>query len=580
MNQITQSSRMSPEQLASVIHTPATLDELVRAQCVRHGINSTLSKACLMIKMSISARGAVYVVDDQNRRIPLAFDLLMQAPPATGMALMAELADLLTQIEISAQATTNWRRLNFMAKREMDAEALRQAKASVKVAIAKVARRTRLRAQLDVLEAQKPKPEDYGDFLSKLVSHEKQAAGLEVAIEQAKAEGDTARAKVLSAELREMLANPPRSYETETERWRAKYDPVATQHALFDGADEELGRIEAELAELLGARAREREPSEPKLLYRNTPIPAVLKALGSGWPVGMAMYDADVLPRMLVKHAAAVAYACDVGMTPWHPARRRVHLGLVGMATPGAIKREVKALTQSATALASLHVVADSPEAASDQIGQPIDLESLARFDQSVVEMAVANTFAMMRDDFMPTEIMLSREAATMLANERAKLHAYRTRQDLHPVYDAYLARMPYVLCQVAGLLHLWRNGQGSLTAETMQIAIDLCLTLAREFERSVVPAPEMSENERLAWALRRALYGHVDQQMKADAPKPFRVALSTLCNKAGRIGLSRGQVRRAAFTMHDLGWVRIVPDGLDQMVGMDPHLFGQTSRQ
>jgi|GEM_PF-2944068 len=577
MSHIMQSPLLPPVQSKSAYLS--VLDEVVRAQCARHGINNTVSKTCLMVKMSIAVRGSACVIDDQNRRIPLAFDLLMQAPPATGMALTAELADLLTQIEISTQAATNWRRLNFVAKREMAAEALRQVKASVKVAIARAARRKMLRAQLDVLESQKPKPEDFRDFLSKLTSHEKQAAELEIAIEQAKAEGDATRAKVLSAELREMRANLPRSYETETERWRARYDPVATQHALLDGADEELGRIEAELAELLSARAREREPSEPKLLYRNTQIPAVLKALGSGWPVGMAVYDADVLPRMLVKHAAAVASACDVGSTPWHPARRRVHLGLVGMATPGAIKREVKTLTRSATALALLHVVADSPDAASDQIGPSADLDSLARFDQSVVEMAVANTFAMMRDDFMPTEIMLSREAATMLANERGKLHAYRTSQDLHPVHDAYLARMPYALCQVAGLLHLWRNGQGPLMVETMQIAIDLCMTLAGEFERSVVPAPETPENERLAWALRRALYGHVDQQMQANAPQPFRVALSTLCNKASRIGLSRAQVRRAAFTMRDLGWVRIVPDGLDQMVEMDPHLFGQTSR-
>ena len=134
MSHIMQSPLLPPVQSKSAYLS--VLDEVVRAQCARHGINNTVSKTCLMVKMSIAVRGSACVIDDQNRRIPLAFDLLMQAPPATGMALTAELADLLTQIEISTQAATNWRRLNFVAKREMAAEALRQVKASVKVAIA------------------------------------------------------------------------------------------------------------------------------------------------------------------------------------------------------------------------------------------------------------------------------------------------------------------------------------------------------------------------------------------------------------------------------------------------------------
>lgn len=577
MSQIIQSSPISPVQAESAYLS--VLNDVVRAQCARHGINRAVSKAFLLVKLCIAVQGAAYVVDDQNRRIPLVFNLLTQVPWATGTALMQELAGLLTQIEIATTAPTNKRFMHFLANREMRAEALREMKMSIKVATAKAARCKALAAQLDLLDAQKPQEDDYEDFPSKLLSWEKQVAELEIAYEQAKAEGDTVLAKALFKELRDKRANPPQSYETAFERWRIKHAPIAAQYALLDGADAELCRLNAELVELLAAKAREREPAAAKLLYRNTPIPPLLKALGSGWPVGMAVYDADLLPRMLVKHAAAVADACDAGIVSVH-APGRVQPGFVGTTTPGSIVREVKALGQSAATLALFHVVSDSPEIASGQVELPADSECLARFDRHIVEMAVTNVLAMMQDDFVPAEITLSGEAAEMLASARGELHARRTGDALHPMYDAYLARMPQSLCQVAGLLHPGRNEHGPLTAETMRTAIETCLALTDEFKRAAVPAPEIPESVRLAWTLRHALYGHVDQQMQADAKQPFHIALSTLCNKTASVGMSRAQIRRAAFAMRDLGWVSIEPDGLDQTIKMDPHCFGKMHRQ
>lgn len=576
MSQIIQSSPISPVQPESTYLS--VLEDVARAQCARHGINSAVSKAFLLVKLCIAVQGAKYVVDDQNRRIPLVFNLLTQVPWATGTAMMQELAGLLTQIEIATAAPTNARCMHFLADREMRVEALRLIRMSIKGATANAARCKALSAQLDSLDAQKPKEDDYEDFPSKLLSWERQVAELEIAYGQAKAEGDTVLVKALSKELCEKRANPPQSYETAFERWRVKRAPIAAQYALLDGADTEPGRLNAELAELLAAKAREREPAVVKLLYRNTPIPALLKALGRSWPVGMAVYDPDVLPRMLVKHASAVADACDAGIVCLH-APGRVQPGFVGAATPGSIVRDVKALGQSSATLALLHVVSDSPEMASGEVEPPADPAYQAWFDRHIVEMAVANVLAMMQDDFVPAEITLSDEAAEMLVRARGELHARRTGDALHPMHDAYLARMPQSLCQVAGLLHQGRKGRGPLTAETMRIAIEMCLTLAGEFKRAAVPEPEMPESERLAWMLRRALYGHVDKQMQVGAAKPFRIALSTLCNKASSIGLSRAQVRRAAFAMQDLGWVCIVPDGLDQVVEMDQHLFGKMHR-
>lgn len=580
MSQIVQSSPISTAQLEPAVHVSlSVLNDVVRAQCARHGINSAVSKAFLLVKLCIAAQGAAYVVDDQNRRIPLTFNLLAQVPWATGTALMQELAGLLTQIEIATAAPTNMRLMHFLANRETRAEALSQTKMSIKVAIAKAARRKALKAQLDTLDAQKPKEDDYEDFPSKLLSWEKQVAELEIAYEQANAEGDTVQAKALSKEQREKRTSPPQSYETAFERWRIKHAPIAAQYALLDGADAELCRLNAELADLLAAKASEREPAVPKLLYRNTPIPAWLKALESGWPVGMAVYEADLLPRMLFKHAAAVAGACDAGIVSLR-APGRVQPGFVGTATPGSIASEAKALGPSAAVLALLHIVSDSPQAASGQVEPPADPACLAWFDQHIVEMAVTNVLAMMQDDFTPAEITLSGEAAEMLLSEREVLHAHRTGDALHPMYDAYLARMPQSLCQVAGLLHQGRNEHGPLTAETMRVAIETCLALTDEFKRAAVPAPEIPESVRLAWALRYALYGYVDQQMQAGAKQPFHIALSTLCNKSASVGMSRAQIRRAAFAMRDLGWVSIEPNGLDQMIKMDPHCFGEMHRQ
>ncbi|MFM0526416.1 DUF3987 domain-containing protein [Paraburkholderia strydomiana] len=580
MSQIIKSPPIAPAQPESAAWVSlSALNDVVRAQCARHGINSTVSKAFLLAKLCIAAQGTAYVVDDQNHRIPLAFNLLAQVPWATGTALMQELAGLLTQIEIATAAPTNMRFMHFLANREMRAEALSQTKMSIKVAIAKAARRKALEAQLDTLDAQKPKEDDYEDFPSKLLSWEKQVAELEIAYEQAKAEGDTVLAKALFKELREKRANPPQSYETVFERWRVKHAPIAAQYALLDGADAEPGRLNAELAELLAAKAREREPAVAKLLHRNTPIPALLTALESGWPVGTVVYDVDMLPRMLVKHAAAVAGACDAGIASLR-APGRVQPGFVGTATPGSVVREVKTLGPSAAVLALLHIVADSPEAASGQVEPSADPACLAWFDQHIVEMGVAKILAMMQDDFTPAEITLSGEAAEMLLSERRALHAHRTGDALHPMYDAYLARMPRSLCQVAGVLHQGRNEHGPLTAETMRIAIETCLALSDEFKRVAVPAPEIPESVRLAWTLRHALYGYVDQQMEAGAKQPFHIALSTLCNKTASVGMSRAQIRRAAFAMRDLGWVSIEPDGLDQVIKMDPHCFGKMHRQ
>ena len=51
MNLIIPSPRMSPEQPTPTILTLARRDQLVRVQCVRCGINRTVSKMCLMTRL-------------------------------------------------------------------------------------------------------------------------------------------------------------------------------------------------------------------------------------------------------------------------------------------------------------------------------------------------------------------------------------------------------------------------------------------------------------------------------------------------------------------------------------------------
>jgi len=436
--------------------------------------------------------------------------------------------------------------------------------ANLTLAAEQAVRRSVLLAQRAAHDLNEPQKQNFRDVAQKEAEKLARIGLLKQARVQAKAAGDIALADMYSKQLRVARREEVLDYDTAHQRWQSQRDLIESEIARLDGAAEREDALRRSLADHILSEPE--APVAPKLVYLNVPVSAIIKSHSQSLSAA-AIFSGGSAFKSLRKQREGIVELLATARRP---------ISVFCTAPLAEVTRDVKALgVEDALWMSMFHVVTDTVEPVVIG-GNELDPIDLSEIDDHV-KKDIREKFA---DNFATAEITLSPEAEMLKANTCENLRALCVTQALHPIFEAYLSRLPVTLCAIAGLLYLAARKTGPLSVDVMQDAIVICEWLADEFERAVVPAPELPEGERLAWTLRRAMYGLVDKHMQVGATHPFRVALSTLCNKSGSIGLARAQVRRGVYVMSDLGWVRITPDGLDQAIDMDPYVFGPLHRQ
>ncbi|MGM3411959.1 DUF3987 domain-containing protein [Ralstonia holmesii] len=555
----------------------ADLSEVATALCAKYSWGDAVSMLLTVQKLGVACQGA-YLVDEDGHRIPIKLDTLTVLPVATGQMLVQEQADQLMTVDTETASEAMEGQAIAKAARLLRAEKRKQIQAALKIAARKAVCLEAGQAQLRELDACEPKQEDYPDQLQQLISWNQRRADLEISIDQAEMDGDIELAKTLRKALNALSQTPPSSFETDRRRWSNKRAAVESQVLLLKGAYEEVAHLNAQQQALLAEEMSATETAMPKQVYRNMPIPAVRKALTSGWPTAFALYAGESSVKTLAKHGTVLTELCCGALLSAHPPGR-VQLTLMATATLAAYARDVKAMgAEDAAALAAaVLIVVDQQQSEFGLAKRPVNSDCLAMFDKLLKERAIANVRLMLANDFAPQGIAVSPGAASWVNDKHRNLQIRRTANDLHPMLDALLMRMREIFYSIAGLLHLWRGQTGPLSVGTMGDATDIGEYLIEQFERSLELVREEPKWMVDTRTLCKALSGHVAKQQDKDEKTPFAIRLSNLHAKAKRFGLTRARVDVALKALLDWGWVKVRQDGLDTVFDLDPHRFAHT---
>lgn len=553
------------------------LSDVVAAQCAKYSSGNATSMLLTVQKLGVACQGA-YLIDEDGHRIPVKLDTLTVLPVATGQMLVQEQADQLMTIDTETASEAMEDQAIAKAARLLRAEKRKQIQAALKVAARKAVCLEAAQAQLRELDACEPKQEDYPDHLQQLILWNQRRADLEISIDQAEMDGETDLAKTLRKELNTLSKTPPSSFETDWRRWSNKRAAVASQVLLLKGAHEEVTHLNAQQQALLAEEMSATETPMPKQVYRNMPIPAVRKALTSGWPTAFALYAGESTFKTLAKRGTELTELCRGVLLSAHPPGR-VQLTVMATTTPAAFVRDLKGMgCDGAAALGTAVLIAvDSQQPELGLPKKPVNPGCLATFDKQLKERAVANVRRMLANDLAPQGIAVSPEAASWVNDKHRVLQTKRGANELHPMLDALLMRTREVFYSIAGLLHLWRGQTGPLSVNTMGDAIDIGEYLIEQFERTldlVREEPKWMVDTR---TLCEALSGHVAKQQEEDEKTPFAIRLSTLHAKAKRFGLTQARVDVALKVLLGWGWVKVRQDGLDTVFDLEPHRFGRT---
>ncbi|WP_104656726.1 hypothetical protein [Ralstonia insidiosa] len=511
-------------------------------------------------------QGFGVVMDSKRRKIAPAFRGVLFAPVTTCDQVSHYLLSLLTAVESEIASAHVEKAAKHQALCLSHAEQSKTLEADLKATASQAARHSALLIALAAHDLKEPRKGDFRDVAQKQEEKVKRLASLKQARAQAKAAGDIAAVKLYDKQIQAVRREEVLDYATAHRRWKLQRDTMLSEIARSDGVFEHEQALRQALAEHLAHMPT--APVKPLLVYRNMQVGAISKAHAQSPVPAVAIFNGSSTLKSLRKQREGILELLTTARSPF---------SILAAAPMSDGKRDAKALdANDASWLSRVHVVSDAFGAEAFPVGDVYDPIDMSEVESHLVQ-ELRKQFS---DDFVKQEVSLAPDAERLLSQVCENLRMVRNEQSAHPILDAYLARMPVSIIETAGLFYFATKKTGPLSVEVMSDAIDVCRFFAVAFENAVVPVPEMPEGERFAWTVRRALHGHVDKQTEIGAKQPFRIAFSTLCNKARSIGLSQVQLRHGVAVMQQLGWVRIVPDGLDQMIEMDQHVFDRTNRQ
>ena len=582
------------------------LSDPMAAICDHYGLGCGTGVALVAHRLTAACHG-VYIVDELGADIPLALNALFVLPPGAGQIVLQGLADQLALIETETAPEAIGQLARSAAAVQLRVEHRKQIEAAIKGATRKMVRLQALLAQRRELEACEPQEGHYPEHLSAMVAWNQRLSDFDFSIDQGELESDAETVRALRTARKALLAEPPSSFEADHRRWKLKRSAVDAQIVLLQGADEEVAHLVGQKEALLAADASTIKPAMPRLLYWNTSVAEVRKAISSGWPAAVAMYAGEAVVKTLAKHRTALADACGGRLLSAHPPGR-VQLNVIATVTPAAFVRDMKAIgAEGAAALGAMFVItADMQQADFDILNKRPASDSPTVFESRLKMMIVEKMLALQGEGFQASRITVSPEAASLAAAQHEMLRTTCMHGERHPALDAFLMRARTMYHVIAGLLHVWRRETGPLSLRTMQDAVDIGDYLIENFERTVMMAREVPAEEVDAQGLFRALCGHVREQIEKKSefkvepqpepkpkptsertaepkpkpePGPFVIRLATLHVKAKSFGLTRARVNGALKVLVEWGWIKVRQEGLDTVFDLDPHRFGPTNR-
>jgi hypothetical protein len=529
-----------------------------------------LARRTVLAEIAAAYLCHVVVVDEKGQAHELVFNLIAQAPVTTVTTLTRRWFQLLDEIQVDIESEFAPMEIAHQVLTMSWAEKTTTLKTDLKSAAKRAARWATLMIVRANHELAEPMPEQFLDVPQKQADKQARIASLQVARTQPKTAGDMALADLHGKQLRDARREKIVDYATAHALWKSQLDVIISELARLAGAPEHEVAVREQLAAHLAAEPQ--APVPPRLLYcvpfakleklhAQAELPATVITLGSNLLSGLRK-ERESIVRVLLPNDRS-------------PDAIRAPICVLG-AMPMSGSDKVVAFDEAdAEWLSFFHFVADAPNFANVSDHVPHDAKAEWHFEQSLKDV--------MREKLAygatETQLTLAPDAAQKKVTFCENVRAARMGTQFHPILDAYLARVPTTVCVLAALLHLAMGETGPISVAVMDEAIDLCNTLISEFERAVVPVAEMSTAEKPVLSVRHALYGYVDKQMRCGAAQPFRVSMGTLFNKSGSIGLPKAEIRRAAYAMQELNWVRIVPDGLDQVIEMNPYIFDPMHR-
>nr|WP_223964171.1 DUF3987 domain-containing protein [Burkholderia diffusa] len=515
--------------------------------------------------------GYVVVVDEKGLEHELVFNLIAQAPVMTVTTLTRRWAQMLDEIQVGLESEFVPKEVAHQVLTMSWAEQTRTLKADLKTAAKRAARWATLTIDRANRELSEPTPSQFLDVPQKEADKQARIAALDVARTQAKAADDTARADFYGKQLRDARREQIVDYTTAHAHWKSQLDAIDRELARLAGAPEREVAVREQLAAHFAAEPK--APVAPTLLYRGVPFAKIEKSRARAEVPATVVTLGSNLLRELRKERDSIVQVLQPDDRTAGAARSPICV--LGAMPMSGSDRMVSFDETDAEWLSYFNFVADEPNLANEADHAPDDADAEQQFEQSLMDVMrekLANSAA-------KTKLTLSPDAAQKKAIFCEHVRAARMDIRYHPILDAYLARVPITLCVLAALLHLAMGETGPISMAVMSEAIGLCNMLISEFERAVVPAPEMSAEEKARSRVRDALSGYVEKQIRSGAAQPFRIAMRTFCKESGSIGLPKAAIRRTAYAMQELDWVRIVPDGLDQVIEMNPYIFGPMHR-
>lgn len=537
----------------------------------RSGMGQRLAQLTTLADIATTYLGHTVVVDEKAQVHELVFNLIVQAPVTTVTTLTRRWTRMLGEVQAELDREFYLKESAHKALVLSRAEQTKALKADLKTAAGRAARWTTLSIARANHELAEPMSHQFLDVPQKEADKQARIAALKVARAQAKAAGSTALADLYGKQLRDARREQIVDYATAHACWKSQLDAIDSELARLAGAPAREAAVREQLAAHFAAEPK--APVPPTLLYRGVPFAKIEKSHAQAEvPATVVTLGSNLLRDLRKERDSIIRVFQPDGRSA---GAVRSPICVLG-AMPMSGSDKVIAFDETdAEWLPYFHFAADTQNLAKVSDHTPSDADPEHQFELSLMDVMREK----LANSATKTKLTLAPDAAQRKAIFCEDVRAERMAVRYHPILDAYLARVPITLCVLAALLHLAMGKTGPISMAVMSEAIGLCNVLISEFDRAVVPAPEMSAAEKAISSVRHALSGYVDKQIRSGAAQPFRIAMRTLCKESGSTGLPKAEIRRAIYAMQELNWVRIVPDGLDEVIELSLYIFGPMHR-
>jgi len=211
------------------------LGTVITAQRYEFCMSRSTAALAVLVKIASASQGAAYILDETQRKIPLALNGVMLAPTATYSQFAQRLFRFHAEIEGEVASLHTEKAAAYQLARLSHKVQRQTLKAELKLATAGAAQFELLRIQLASHKATEPQSQDFLEVEEKNAALQVHIAKLEQSRSQAKADGDLELAKTYSKQLKVALGEDVLDSATAHARWQSRYDLRVDEVARLEG---------------------------------------------------------------------------------------------------------------------------------------------------------------------------------------------------------------------------------------------------------------------------------------------------------------------------------------------------------